>query len=171
MALLKKAFKNLAYPVLIAIIIAFGTIQFLFFKTKVPTMSMDPTIKVGDNILVTRIYNLNNIKRGDILVFNSNELNERLIKRVIGLPEETVKIKDDGKVLINDNELQEPYVKYPGGKSGIFKVPEGEYFFMGDNRENSYDGRYWRYGYISAKDIKGKAQFIIFPFNRVGLLK
>ncbi|MBN1069559.1 signal peptidase I [Clostridium botulinum] len=168
---LKKISKNLVYTVLIAIIIALVAIQFLFFKTKVPTPSMDPTIKVGDNIFVTRIYNFNNIKRGDILVFNSSELKERLIKRVIGLPGETVKVKNDGTVLINDKELQEPYVKHPGGKSGIFKVPEGEYFFMGDNRADSNDGRYWNYSYIPAKDINGKAQIIVFPFSRVSFLK
>lgn len=168
---LKKNCKNLLYIVLIAVVIALLTIQFLFFKTKVPTNSMDPTIKVGDNIFVTRIYNFNHIKRGDILVFNSSELKESLIKRVIGLPGETIKIKNDGKLLINDKEIQEPYVKHSGGKSGIFKVPEGEYFFMGDNRLDSNDSRYWQYSYISAKDINGKAQFIVFPFSRIRSLK
>lgn len=171
MTLLKRISKNVIYPVLIAVIIALVTIQFLFFKTKVPTTSMDPTIKAGDNLLVTRIYSFNSIKRGDILVFNSNELKDLMIKRVMGLPGETVKINNDGTVLINNKELLEPYVKHPGGKSGIFKVPEGEYFFMGDNRADSNDGRYWKYSYIPAKDIKGKAQVIVFPFNRVGTLK
>ncbi len=58
-----------------------------------------------------------------------------------------------------------------GGKGGTYKVPEGKYFFMGDNRINSFDSRYWENPYIDWSDIKGKARFIVFPFKRFGILK
>ncbi len=171
MKILKHIIKEWFAPIIVAVIFALLINKFLLFKIEVPTPSMYPTIKVGDNIFVTRIYNYNNIKEGDIIEFYSKELGMRLIKRVIGLPGDTVEVKSDGTVWVNNSKLNEPYVKNNGGKTGSFKVPKGEYFFLGDNRANSLDSRYWKNSYILSKDIQGKAQITVYPFNRIGLLK
>lgn len=163
--------KEWVLPIIIVLIAAILINKFLLFRIKVPTASMDPTIKVGDNIIVTKIYNYNNIKRGDIIDFYSKELGELLIKRVIGLPGESVEVKTDGTVWVNNLQIKESYVKNNGGKTGSFKVPKGKYLFLGDNRAISDDARYWKNAYISSKDIQGKAQIVIYPFNRIGLLK
>lgn len=168
---IKQLVKDWILPILAAIILALLINKFLVFKIEVPTESMYPTIKAGDNIFVTRIYNFNNIKRGDIIVFYSNELHERLIKRAIGLPGDTVEIKPDHTVWINNKQIDEPYVKNNGGKVGTFKVPDKQYFFLGDNRAVSWDARSWTNSYISSKDIQGKAQIIVYPFNRIGFFR
>lgn len=172
MNILKKVFKDWILPILAAIIIAFIINKVIFFNVSVPTGSMLPTINLNDKILVTRVHNANNLKHGDIIVFHSDELNEDLIKRLIGLPNDEVDIRDDGSVYVNKVKVNESYVLNPGGKAGMkFKVPEGSYFFMGDNRINSLDARYWAQPFIPAKDIMGKARIIISPFSRFGKLK
>ncbi|WMJ80553.1 signal peptidase I [Clostridium sp. MB40-C1] len=164
-------FKEWILPIGAAIILAILINQFLFFQVSVPTKSMYPTIKPKDRIIVTRIYDKKSLKTGDIIVFRSDELNETLIKRLIGLPGDEVKIDEEGLVYVNGKKIDQPYVVYSGGMSGTFKVPEGKYFFMGDNRGNSWDSRYWNEHYIEGSKIKGKARFIIFPFNRFGNFK
>lgn len=168
----KKFFKDWIIPILVAVVIAALINKFLFFNIVVPTGSMYPTIKPNDRIVVTRIHNLKNLKRGDIVVFYSQELKDTLIKRLIGLPNDVVDIRDDGSVYVNGTKLDEPYVLNNGGKTGKYTVPEGQYFFLGDNRANSKDSRYWvQSNFIEAKEIKGKGKIIIFPFSRFGALK
>lgn len=157
--------------IMAAVILAILVNKLILFKIKVPTASMYPTIKVNDQIFVTRIYNKDNLKTGDIVVFKSKELKEELVKRLIGIPNDTIEITDKGIVYVNGKQLDEPYVINNGGKSGIYKVPEGHYFFLGDNRMNSRDSRYWNNPYIDSSDIEGKAQIIVYPFNRFGFLK
>lgn len=171
MDIIKKIFKDWIIPIIAAIIIAFIINKLVFFNVTVPTGSMLPTINLGDKILVTRVHNKNNLKRGDVVVFHSDELKEDLIKRLIGLPNDEVEIKEDGSLYVNKEKIDESYVVYPGGKTGKFKVPEGSYFFMGDNRANSLDARYWEKPFIPEKDIMGKARIIISPFSRFGKLK
>jgi len=168
---IKNFFKDWIVPIIAAIILAVLINKFLFFQVSVPTKSMYPTIKPKDRMIVTRIYNKEKLKRGDIIVFYSEELGETLIKRLIGLPGDEIKIDQNRNVYVNGVKQDEPYVVYNGGKGGEFKVPEGHYFFMGDNRANSWDSRYWQEHYIYADDIKGKARFIVFPFNRFGKFK
>lgn len=165
---MKKLIQEWVLPLTAAVILALLVNRFIFFNSSIPSESMYPTIKIGDHIFTTRIYNPEKIKRGDIIVFYSKELKQRLIKRVIGLPGDTVEVKNDYTVWVNGNKLDEPYVKNNGGKTGTYKVPEKQYFFMGDNRSNSLDSRYWENSFISSKDILGKAQFIEFPFSRFG---
>lgn len=162
--------KDWVIPVVIAIIIALLIKKFLIFKVYIPSGSMIPTINVGDQLLVTRVYNCSNLKRGDIVVFESRECNDTFIKRIIGLPGDTIDICD-GKVIVNGEEIEEDYVKnnellYKNS----FKVPEGKYFFLGDNRPDSYDSRKWNNPYIDQKDIKGKAQVRVYPFSKFGIL-
>lgn len=171
MDILKKVFKDWILPILAAIIIAFIINKVIFFNVSVPTGSMLPTINLNDKILVTRVHNANNLKHGDIIVFHSDELNEDLIKRLIGLPNDEVEIKEDGSLYINKEKVNENYVVNPGGKAGVkFKVPEGSYFFMGDNRVNSLDARYWAQPFIPKSDIMGKARIRISPFSEFGKL-
>ncbi|MEG1002098.1 signal peptidase I [Clostridium sp.] len=157
-------------PVIIAVVLAVLINKFLIFKVYIPSSSMEPTLNVGDNLFVTRVYDPEKLHRGDIVVFESKELNETVIKRLIGLPGDTIKI-DGGIVFVNGKKLDEPYVKYPMDTYGEFKVPEGKYFFLGDNRANSNDARFWKNPYIDGSDIKGKAQVRIYPLNRIGLLE
>lgn len=171
MDIAKKIFKDWIVPIIAAIIIAFLINKFVFFNVTVPTGSMLPTINLKDKILVTRVHNKSNLKNGDIIVFHSDELNEDLIKRLIGKPNDEVDIREDGSLYVNQIKIDESYVVHPGGKTGKFKVPGDSYFFMGDNRVNSSDARYWQQPFISGKDIMGKARIIISPFSRFGKLK
>lgn len=164
--------KNLKEYVLVigaAIVLAIFINKFLLFKIMVPTPSMSPTIEPGDQLFATRIHNLSNIKRGDMLVFYSNEFDEKMIKRVIGLPGDRVEIKENGEMYINNKKVDEPYVRYPGGKVNVvFEVPQGKYLMLGDNRNNSEDARYWNNKYIDSEDILGKAQIRVWPSDRFG---
>lgn len=165
-----KLFKDWIIPILIAVVFAFLINKFLVFKVEVPTGSMKPTIEPGDQIFVTRIYNPEKIKRGEIVVFKKPGEKDLLIKRVIGLPGDTVEIKDGGKVYINGKLLDEPYVKYTDPLGGTFHVPQGEYLMLGDNRANSRDARYWKDPYIPGSDIVAKAWLRVYPFDRIGFL-
>jgi signal peptidase I len=164
----KKVFGEWVMPIVLAIILAILINRFLFYKIKVPTPSMYPTIKIGDRIIVTRVYDKTKLKRGDIVVFYSYELKDTLIKRLIGLPGDEVDIKDNGEVFINGSKSEEPYVVYNEELGKQFKVPQNKYLFFGDNRASSWDARKWEQPYIDSKDIKGKAQFIVSPFKRLG---
>lgn len=163
-------FNEWIVPIVIAIILAFLINKFLIFKVKIPSESMVPTLNVGDRLFVTRIYNLENLKRGDILVFHSEEKNEDMIKRLIGLPGDIIVISD-GIVTVNGETLDEDYIGTADNYSGEFTVPEGKYFFLGDNRYWSLDSRYWEEPYIDGSEIKGKAQIKVYPWNDFGKIK
>jgi signal peptidase I len=162
--------KVLSYIVSVIIVILL-LYNYVFFVIIVPSPSMHPTILVGDRILTTRIHNTSSIKRGDILVFYSDELKEAMVKRVIGLPNEKIVINTKGEVFVNNQKLNEPYVKYNDELSGTFKVPDGEYFFLGDFREHSHDSRKWKDPYIPKNKILGQAKLILFPLQRMKLIK
>lgn len=167
---IKGFFKEWVIPIISAIIIAFLVNKFLFFNVVVPTGSMIPTINKEDKGLVSIIYNMENIKRGNIIVFHSKEYNELLIKRLIGLPGDNIEIKN-GIVFVNGEQLDEDYVKNKDQYNGTFKVPDGKYFFLGDNRPNSADSRFWKDPYVDSSDIKGKLQFRFYPFKDFGVVK
>lgn len=166
----KNFFFDWVIPIFIAIVLAICINKFLIFKVYIPSSSMVPTLNVDDRLLVTRVYNPEKLQRGDIVVFDSDELNETVIKRLIGLPGDTIKI-DGTAVYVNGKKLDEPYVKYPLESYGTYKVPEGKYFFLGDNRANSNDSRFWKDPYIDADKIQGKAQIKIYPLSQIGFLK
>ncbi len=166
----KNFFFDWVIPIFIAIVLAICINKFLIFKVYIPSSSMVPTLNVDDRLLVTRVYNPEKLQRGDIVVFDSDELNETVIKRLIGLPGDTIKI-DGTAVYVNGKKLDEPYVEYPLESYGTYKVPEGKYFFLGDNRANSNDSRFWKDPYIDADKIQGKAQIKIYPLSQIGFLK
>lgn len=154
----------------VALILAILINKFLIFKVYIPSGSMIPTLNVGDQLFATRIYNYDNIKRGDILVFKSDELNDTLIKRVIGLPGDKVVI-ENGVVSVNGKVLKEDYVKNVDTTfDGTYDVPEGKYFFLGDNRRDSYDSRKWDNPYIDQDDIEAKARLKVYPFSDFGFV-
>lgn len=162
-----KFIKEWAIPMIIAIILAIMIDKFLIIKVDVNTSSMKPTINIGEKFLVTRVYNYENLKRGDIVVFKSNEKDELLLKRLIGLPRDEIDIRGE-KLYINGKEFKEDYVKYKDKYVGKFKVPENKYFFLGDNREGSYDSREWKDPYIDESNIKGKVQLRLYPLRSFG---
>lgn len=164
----KKLFSDWIIPIVAAIIIATLIKELIFYQIVVPSTSMYPTIKVGDRIIVTKVYEKENLKRGDIIVFKSDELKERLIKRLIGLPGDEVVVKNNGQIFINGSKIKEPYVVYPEALAKKFKVPKNKYLFFGDNRANSFDARRWENPYIDSENIQGKAQFVVYPFKRFG---
>ena len=159
-------FSDWIVPIVIAVILAILINRFLIFKVKIPSESMVPTLNVGDRLFVTRVYNPENLKRGDIVVFYSEEKNEDMIKRLIGLPGDKIVIKD-GTVIVNNETLKENYIGTADNYNGEFIVPEGKYFFLGDNRYWSY----WEDPYIDASEIKGKAQVKVYPWKDFGKIE
>ena len=118
----------------------------------------------GDRVLGLQFsYWFSDPQRGDVVIFKypDNE-QENYIKRIIGLPGEVIQIVE-GRVYVNNELLDEPYLKEtPYGNFGPYEVPEGHYFMLGDNRNNSEDSRYWRNKYVAKDKILGKAYgFII----------
>ena len=163
-------FSDWVVPIVIAVILAVLINKFLIFKVKIPSESMVPTLNVGDRLFVTRVYNTEKLKRGDIVVFYSEEKNEDMIKRLIGLPGDEVVI-NDGRVTVNGETLEENYIGTVDNYSGEFTVPEGKYFFLGDNRYWSLDSRYWDEPYIDGSEIKGKAQIKVYPWKDFGKIE
>lgn len=167
----KSALREYGEAIIIAVILALFLRTFVVQAFKIPSGSMLPTLKIGDHILVNKfIYWFVYPKRDDTIVFKfpQNE-NRDFIKRIIGLPGETIEIRDK-KVFIGVIPLNEDYVIYEDrniqsklfsqrDNFGPVKVPANEYFVMGDNRDNSMDSRFW--GFLDKSKIKGKA-FIIY---------
>ncbi len=151
--------------IIIALLMAYVIRSYFIFVTTVTSISMLPLLDPGDKVLTRRIYNFSDIRRGDILVFYSAELDKTLIKRVLGLPGDFIEIKSDGSVFINSELLEEPYLAYRAGKGGLFRVPRGQYFLAGDNRPKSSDSRNWEKAYVPEKHILGKALFSLKPFK------
>ncbi len=157
---------------LIAAIIAFVTVTYVGRSFIIPSSSMEPTLKPGDVIIVDKIsYRFRPIRRGEIVVFHPPIPNETrfFVKRVIGLPGDLIEIRD-GKVFVNGRPLSEPYIKAkPEYVYGPCRVPPGQYFLLGDNRNNSYDSHAWDYPFVARKLIEGRVILRIFPPYRIRL--
>jgi len=157
---------------------------FVVQSFSIPSLSMSPTLQVGDRIIVDKLsYGFGSIHRGDIVVFRRPPLEDQeyadLVKRVIGLPGETISASD-GHVYIDGKRLSEPWLP-PGPQSytgplpgdahqqfnlpGPVKIPPGEYYVMGDNRENSEDSRF--FGPIPKSLIVGRAVIVAWPLDRI----
>jgi signal peptidase I len=179
--------------IVIAVILALFIRTFVVQAFKIPTGSMENNLLIGDHLLVNKLIfgptttrlerallPVGGIKRGDVIVFKYPEEPDRdFIKRVIGLPGETLEVRDK-KVYINGKPLEEPYVHFlqpPTASSeysevtsfdvreryGPVVVPPDHYFMMGDNRDNSQDSRYW--GFLSRDLVKGKALVIYWSYE------
>ena len=150
--------------------------NFIIINATVPTGSMENTIMPGDDLLGLRTaYLFKDPQRGDIIIFKfPDDESQKFIKRIIGLPGDLVQI-EDGKVYINGSttSLEEPYLKEEWTRNtGPFEfvVPEGCYFVMGDNRNDSLDSRYWDNPFVTEDEIIGKAEFIYYPFSHFAKL-
>ncbi len=163
----KSAIREYAEAILIALLLALFVRAFVVQAFKIPSGSMENTLLVGDHILVSKfIYWFRDIERGDVIVFRYPREEWRdFIKRVVGLPGDVVLVRGK-RVYINCKTpgaldlctpLAEPYAVFkdpdgvaagPPSERNPFRVPKGSYFVMGDNRNNSQDGRYW--GYLKA---------------------
>ncbi|MBO4457541.1 MAG: signal peptidase I [Butyrivibrio sp.] len=179
---MKNLFKEIFNTVIYLAVIFVMTYLFITFvaqRTKVDGMSMESTLHDEDSLLIEKIsYRFGDPKRFDIVVFPySDEYTDEVyfIKRVIGLPGERVRIDYDGNIYINDQILEENYGKEviadPGRAAEEIVLGEDEYFVMGDNRNNSKDGRDPSVGNIKKSDFLGRAFFRIYPFSDFGSIK
>ena len=166
----RKLILDWIIPIFIAVTLAFLINKFIVFKIEIPSESMVPTLNVGDRLFASRVYNLENLNRGDLVVFDFEPEAKLYIKRLIGLPNDEISITN-GIVSVNGEILIEDYVINQDEFNGEYKVPEGKYFFLGDNRANSGDSRYWKDPYINSKDIRGKAFIKVYPFNDIGFVE
>ena len=157
-----------------ALAVALVIQAFLVQAFYIPSSSMEPTLEVGDRVLVNKLsYDLHDVNRGDLVVFERPDGTEGdikdLIKRVIGLPGETVEIRD-GTVVIDGRVLDEPYLAEEEilAEFAPVEVPEDHVFVMGDNRDDSRDSRI--FGPIPADSIVGRAFVRVWPPTSVGTL-
>ena len=145
-------------------------VSFFGFRVSVIGPSMSPTLEGGEKVLVNRfVYKLFDPQKNDLIVFqpNGNEKSHYYVKRVIAVPGDTVQIKD-GAVYVN-GELFEEKTQEEAIENAM--MAENEYFVLGDNRNNSEDSRYASIGNVKKEHITGEAWMIVFPWDRIGLLK
>ncbi len=155
-----------------ALLVAVVVKAFLLQAFYIPSPSMVPTLHVNDRVLVNKLsYKLHDVRRGDVIVFKSPQVvaEKDLIKRVIGLPGDTVETRD-GEIVVNDKVLDEPYLPSDVGTGPMEKitVPPGHYWMMGDNRGNSSDSRV--FGAIPESSIIGRAFVKVWPITAFGFL-
>ena len=165
---LKEIFVNLGI-ILMALAFGFLLNKYMIANAQVPSSSMETTVMAGDRILVNRLsYVFGEPKRGDIVTFIYPDDGETLyLKRIIGLPGETIEGKE-GIIYIDGEPLGQDYTQRVSHDNfGPYTVPEGAYFMMGDNREDSWDSRYWEHKFVKAEDIIGKAAVSYFPHPRI----
>ncbi len=185
----KSTAREYFESICVAVILALFVRTFVVQAFKIPTGSMENNLLIGDHLLVNKfvfaptlsrlegaLLPIDPIKRGDVVVFKYPvEPDRDFIKRVIGLPGDTIELKKK-RVYLNGTLLNESYVRYlsPPEESssndfdvrvqyGPVTVPPDQYFMMGDNRDNSQDSRYW--GFMPRSYVKGKALFIYWSFN------
>ncbi len=186
----KSMLREYAEAIIIAVLLAVFIRTFVVQAFKIPSGSMKVTLLVGDHILVNKftygvkvpmtdkqILHFSDPKRGDIVVFRYPvDPAKDFIKRVIGLPGDSVRIVDK-QVYVNDELLEEPYIQHtddrilpasvsPRDNMDTIVVPENSLFVMGDNRDESYDSRFW--DFVELNEIKGRAFIIYWSWNRDG---
>lgn len=173
----KKEIKSWCVTLLITIVVVLVLKNYIIINASVPTGSMENTIMPGDNLFGFRIaYMFDEPERGDIIFFYfPDDESQKYVKRIVGLPGETVTIIN-GKIYIDGSQtpLEEPYLKEEWTR-GIgpyeFVVPEDCYLVLGDNRNESADARYWKTPYVTKEKIIGKALFTYYPFDRWGVVE
>ena len=183
----KKIIWEYAKAIITALILAMLIRTYIIQAFKIPSGSMIPTLLVGDHILVNkflygtkipfsgkRAFMFKKPERGDIIVFKYPENPDKdFIKRVVAIEGDVIESKNK-KVHVNGNKVNEPYAQHtdssmrpmgiePRDNFGPVIVPKNKYFVMGDNRDQSYDSRYW--GYVDIKDVKGKALILYWSWD------
>ena len=175
----KSQLREYLESILIAAILALFIRTFVFQAFKIPTGSMEPNLLVGDHIVVNKfVYGPGSsgafalptadISRGDVIVFRApQEPDKDFIKRVVGIGGDKIEIQD-GVVRVNDEIVDEPFAYHMSSFGshrdyGPIQVPDGEYFCMGDNRDNSRDSRYW--GTVPRRLVKGRAVAVYWSFD------
>ena len=140
--------------------------------------SMEPTFETGDYVIVDELtYKLQAPKRGDVVVLiPPNDPTKHYIKRILGLPGETIVVKGSDVTIYNKDhpqssgglKLNEPYIKFPSTQEATYTLTNSQYFVMGDNRAVSFDSRSW--GPLPAANITGKVLLRLYPFSEIGIL-
>jgi signal peptidase I len=158
----------------LSVILALVVILFLYQPVKVEGTSMMPALEDQERVFVNKFvyrFGLTEIERGDTVVFwFPGDPSKSYIKRVVGLPGDAVEVRD-GEVHVNGNLLQEPYVPdrfRDRISTSLTRIPAGYYYVLGDHRSSSNDSRNW--GPIPRDAIYGKAVFVYWPFERIGIL-
>ena len=174
--LLKEIFSWII-EIAIVLMMAFVLVYFIGMRTSVVGQSMSETLENGDQILVNRfMYKVIGPKANDVIVFlpNGNEKSHYYVKRVIGVPGDTVQIKN-GRIYVNGTEFTEKVdvasIEDTGLAADAVTLGDDEYFVLGDNRNNSEDSRYANIGNIKREYIIGKAWFVISTGDRFGFIK
>ncbi len=174
---LLKEIVSWVVEIAIVLMMAFVLVYFIGMRTSVVGQSMSETLENGDQILVNRfMYKMIGPKADDVVVFlpNGNEKSHYYVKRVIGVPGDTVQIKD-GRIYVNGTEFTEKIdaaaIEDAGLATDAVTLEDDEYFVLGDNRNNSEDSRYANIGNIKREYIVGKAWFVISTGDRFGFIK
>lgn len=173
---LKEILKTSIY-FLVLLLVALFIVTFIGQRTVVDGRSMENTLSDKDNLIVDKItYRFKDPQRFDVIVFPYQKGSRNyFIKRIIGLPGETVYIDEDGNIFIDDVLLSEDYgketIKDPGIAANPIVLGDDEYFVMGDNRNDSFDSRFYEVGNIKRKDIIGRAWMRVFPLKKFGKVK
>ncbi|MDF2716348.1 MAG: type signal peptidase-like protein [Paenibacillus sp.] len=169
----KTVLKEWVPPLAIAIILSLLIQTYVAQAVKVPSGSMEPNININDRLVMEKMLKFTNFGHGDIVVFNhaaESKDEVRYVKRLIGLPGDTIEVKD-GTLYRNGEAVDEPYLKAKMNYTlERITVPDNKYFFLGDNRNNSYDAHLWPNRYVDKSELVGKVLFRFYPFNDVGPL-
>lgn len=165
------------FQIVVTLVFAAVVAIAMFQSVTMQESSMEPTISVGDRFFMDKVsYKLSSPQRGDIIVFKTNASDDAAlhIRRVIGLPGETIQIAD-GRILIDGETYREgkdfPTISNPGLAENPVTLESGEYFVLGDNRNNSEDSRYGDIGTVKKRYIVGKVWFTISPLSKIGFMK
>ena len=172
--IVKELFGMVLYIAFVILVVWF-IITFVGQRTEVSGSSMYDTLEDGDNLWINKLaYRFHDPERFDIVVFPYQDSSVYYIKRIIGLPGETVRIEEDGTIYINNEPLEENYGYETISPSMIGRADEdivlgeNEYFVMGDNRNDSKDSRVEEVGNIKRDELEGKAAFRIWPLSKFG---
>ena len=172
-----RGFMRWVFEIVVTLVLAAMIGIMLFQTVTMQESSMEPTIAVGDRFFINRVvYKFSSPKRGDLIVFRTNASDDAAlhIRRVIGLPGETIQISG-GRILIDGEAYKEgkdfPMISNPGLASSSITLESGEYFVLGDNRNNSEDSRYADIGMVKKRYIAGKIWFTCAPFEKLGFTK
>jgi signal peptidase I len=183
----KSTFREYAEAIGMALLLALFIRTFIVQAFKIPSGSMIPTLQIGDHILVNKLaygvrvpfwghylVDFGKVQRGDVVVFIFPEDRSKdFIKRVVGVAGDTVEVRGK-KIYINGQQVEDPYAHFEGDDPqnilpasrddyGPTKVPENHLFVMGDNRDRSYDSRFW--GFVNLDDVRGKAFLIYWSWD------